>query len=215
MTAQAGDTSPLPAAGALRRNFRLLRRRIADAERRAAERAIRRELCRLGLWRRERHVGIYLGLPDEVDLRPCFDDAWARGARLYVPKIRNWRSGEMSFVPLDRDTPLRRNRWRIEEPEALRRVPLLRLDAVLVPLVAFDARGHRLGMGAGFYDRALRRRRERGLALRRPRLIGVAYAIQQVAAIDQAPWDVALDLVVTERGVIHCDSRPSPERTRT
>jgi 5-formyltetrahydrofolate cyclo-ligase len=184
---------------------------MPPAERRAAEHAIRRELHRLGVWRRGRRIGVYLGLPGEVDLRPSFEDAWARGARLYVPRIRKLRSGEMSFVPLRPGASMRRNGFGIEEPTGHGRIPVLALDAVLVPLVAFDGRGHRLGMGAGFYDRALRRRLDRAQPFRRPRLIGIAYAIQQAAAIEQAPWDVALDLVVTERGILRCDSVPSPE----
>jgi 5-formyltetrahydrofolate cyclo-ligase len=178
-------------------------------ERRAAERAIRRELQRLGLWRRGRRIGVYLGLPGEVDLRPSFDDAWAQGALLYVPRIGNRRTGEMSFVPLCPGAAMRRNRFGIDEPVGCGRVALLTLDAVLVPLVAFDGRGHRLGMGAGFYDRALRRRLDRAQSFRRPRLVGVAYAMQQAAAIERAPWDVALDLVVTELGVVRCDDTPS------
>ena len=79
-------------------------------------------------------------------------------------------------------------------------------------LVAFDAAGNRLGMGAGYYDRALRRRLERSTPWRRPRLIGVAYACQQVPAIPASPWDVPLDLVVTERGVI-VPARPTIQRT--
>jgi 5-formyltetrahydrofolate cyclo-ligase len=187
----------------------MLRRGITAGERQAAERAIRRELRRLGLWRRGRRIGVYLGMPGEVDLRPAFEDAWTHGAHLYVPRIRNRRSGEMSFVPLHPGAPMRRNAFGIEEPAGTGHVASLTLDAVLVPLVAFDARGHRLGMGAGFYDRALRRRLARPQAFRRPRLLGVAYAMQQAAAIEPAPWDVALDLVVTERGVIRCDSTPS------
>lgn len=209
MTAQAGGASPLLAPGAARRHFRALRRALPAAERAAAERAIRFELRRLGLWRRGRRVAVYLGLPGEVDLRPCFDDAWARGVRLYVPRVHRRRMGQMSFVPLLPGAPMRRNQFGIDEPTGPGRAALLSLDAVLVPLVAFDSRGHRLGMGAGFYDRALRRRLDRAQSFRRPRLIGIAYAIQQAAAIERAPWDVALDLVVTERGVIRCPSDPS------
>jgi 5-formyltetrahydrofolate cyclo-ligase len=61
-------------------------------------------------------------------------------------------------------------------------------------------------MGAGFYDRALRRRGDRTRPFRHPRLIGVAFAIQRVERIDPAPWDVALDMVVTERGVFRSGS---------
>jgi 5-formyltetrahydrofolate cyclo-ligase len=57
-------------------------------------------------------------------------------------------------------------------------------------------------MGAGFYDRALRPRLDRSQPFRRPRLIGIAYSVQQVERLDPAPWDVALDLVVTEQGVL-------------
>jgi 5-formyltetrahydrofolate cyclo-ligase len=148
---------------------------------------------------------VFLGMPDEVDLRPCFDGAWRRGVRLYVPHILSRRDGRMVFVPLEPGTALRGNAFGIAEPEhgGRGRLPLRHFDTVLVPLVGFDAQGHRLGMGAGYYDRALRQRLDRAQPFRRPRLIGIAYSVQQVARLEPAPWDVALDLVVTERGVLH------------
>jgi 5-formyltetrahydrofolate cyclo-ligase len=57
-------------------------------------------------------------------------------------------------------------------------------------------------MGAGYYDRALRHRRERSRRWRRPRLVGLAFACQELESIVPSPWDVALDVVVTEREVI-------------
>ena len=110
----------------------------------------------------------------------------------------------MVFVPLLAGAGLRGNVFGIAEPAhgSRGRIALRRLDTVLVPLVGFDAHGHRLGMGAGFYDRALRSRLDRSQPFRRPRLIGIAYAIQQVDRLEPARWDVALDLVVTERGVL-------------
>jgi 5-formyltetrahydrofolate cyclo-ligase len=116
------------------------------------------------------------------------------------------RRRTMAFVPLDGLGPPRVNAFGIDEPRApaSRRQPLLQLETVLVPLVGFDQAGHRLGMGAGFYDRALARRRDGTRAWRRPRLVGVAFACQEVPAIEPSPWDVALDVVVTERGVIRC-----------
>jgi 5-formyltetrahydrofolate cyclo-ligase len=148
-------------------------------------------------------------MPDEVDLRPCFDDAWRRGIQLYVPLILNLRQGAMTFVPLDHGAPLERNWFGIDEPPNVlhRRVSARELDVIVAPLLGFDAQCHRLGMGAGFYDRALRRRVDRDATFRRPRLVGVAYAIQQVDFIDPAPWDVALDMVVTERGVVRPSTR--------
>lgn len=210
MTAQAGGASPFPSLRETRRRLRALRRDLPDDERHAADRAIRRELARLHVWRPGRRVALFLGMPDEVDLRPCFATAWRRGVRLYVPRILSLRRGAMTFVPLDRDARLRRNRFGIEEPEVSpsRRVHALQLDTILVPLVGFDADCHRLGMGAGFYDRALQRRgRSPTSSFHHPRLIGIAYDVQRVERIEPAPWDVALDMVVSERGVYR---RPIP-----
>lgn len=212
MTAQAGGAAPLPPREA-RRRLRALRRDLPKDERRRAHVAIRRELERLQIWRPGRRVALFLGMPDEVDLRPSLATAWTRGVRLYVPLILNLRRGAMTFVPLDRDARLRPNRFGIEEPAvaASRRVQALGLDTILVPLVGFDAACHRLGMGAGFYDRALRRRgRSPESAFRHPRLIGIAYDVQRVERIEPAPWDVALDMVVTERGVYR--RPPTPPR---
>jgi 5-formyltetrahydrofolate cyclo-ligase len=189
----------------LRRQLRQRRRAISDAERRQSDRTIHASLRRLGVWQRGRRVAVFLGMPGEVDLRPCFAAAWDRGVRLYVPHILSRRDGRMAFVPLEAGTPLQGNAFGIPEPAhgARGRLPVRHFDTILVPLVGFDAQGHRLGMGAGFYDRALRSRLDRTQPFRRPRLIGIAYSVQQVARLEPASWDVALDLVVTERGVLH------------
>ncbi len=213
MTAQAGGAFPLPftTAPETRRRLRALRRGIPDDLRAAFDGAIRRELHALGVWRPGHRVAAFLGMDDEVDLRPCFDEAWRRRVRLHVPRVVGLRRGVMAFLPYDRGAMLEPNRWGIDEPIVApgRRVSALQLDTVLVPVLGFDARCHRLGMGAGFYDRALRRRRDPDQAFRRPRLVGVAYAVQEVDGIDPAPWDVALDVVVTERGVVRAPPHPA------
>ena len=214
MTAQAGGAFPLPFTTVVdtRHRLRALRRGIPHDLRAAFDGAIRRELHALGVWRPGSRVAAYLSTADEVDLRPCFDGAWRRRVRLYVPRVVGLRRGVMTFVPYERGAMLEPNRWGIDEPVVApwQRVSALQLDTVLVPVLGFDARCHRLGMGAGFYDRALRRRRDAAQAFRRPRLVGIAYAVQEVERIDPAPWDVALDVVVTERGVVH----PSPHPAR-
>jgi 5-formyltetrahydrofolate cyclo-ligase len=98
-----------------------------------------------------------------------------------------------------------RNRFGIPEPVCGQAMASRWLDLVFVPLVAFDATGTRLGLGAGFYDRALAWRHLRR-SWRGPRLIGLAYSFQQVPAIAQQPHDVHLDAVVTDRGVIRCST---------
>ena len=198
---------------ALRRRLRGLRGALHPAQRAAAERAIRATLERLGLFRRGAHVALYLPMRGEVDVRPCLAVALRRGTRLYVPRIVSRRRRRMLFAPWIEGGAHRINPFGIAEPcTAAGARPVIGLDAVVLPLVGFDAAGNRLGMGAGYFDRALRRRLDRSAPWRRPRLIGVAYACQQVPAIAASPWDVALDLIVTERGVI-VPSRPTIERT--
>lgn len=225
MTAQAGGAIPSfarPAdcmaqftaeVRAMRRRLRELRRSMRPAERAAAERAIRGALEQLGVFRRGRHVALYLPMRGEVDVRPCFEVARRRGARVYVPRIASRRRRQMLFAPWREGAGRRTNAFGIVEPgSAAGARPVIGLDVVVLPLVGFDADGNRLGMGAGYYDRALRRRLERRAAWRRPRLIGVAYACQQLPAIPASPWDVPLDLVVTERGVV-VPGRHTPQRT--
>jgi 5-formyltetrahydrofolate cyclo-ligase len=78
-------------------------------------------------------------------------------------------------------------------PEPLEHWPAARPDLLLVPLLAFDARGHRLGYGGGFYDRTI--------ALLKAPAIGIAYAGQEVASLPREPHDMALSMIVTEKGV--------------
>ena len=80
---------------------------------------------------------------------------------------------------------------------AHRRIHPLVLDLVLFPLVAFDERGNRLGMGAGYYDRTFEAVRRR-TAWRGPKRIGVAYEIQKVPSLAAADWDIRLDAIVTD-----------------
>jgi 5-formyltetrahydrofolate cyclo-ligase len=228
VTAQAGGASPLllssamttravdEAKAALRRRLRAARRALDPVARREAEQAIRRELRRSLLWRPGRRIAVYLPLPGEVDLTPSFADAWRHGVHLYVPRILDARTATMAFVPLTPDAQLCAGALGTSEPArraAHEWIDARRLDAVLVPLVGFDEHGHRLGMGAGYYDRALRHRRDRQARWRRPRLIGIAYSLQRVPSFEPSPWDVALDTVVTEHGILHC--KPSAPKART
>jgi 5-formyltetrahydrofolate cyclo-ligase len=186
-----------------RRRLRGLRRALTGEERRRAERRITAALRRLGCAARGRRVAVYLARDGEVDLSELIRAARRAGALLYAPRIINRRRRTMRFLPLRDDRALKRNWYGIDEPvhDPAIAVAPDRLDIILTPLVGFDRYGHRLGMGAGYYDHALRRRRAGRGAFRRPRLIGVAFACQETAPIATAPWDVPLNMIVTERGI--------------
>jgi 5-formyltetrahydrofolate cyclo-ligase len=188
---------------AARRRLRGLRLALETRARAAAQRAIRARLERLGLFRRGARVALYLPMPGEVDLRPCLDTALRWGTLVYVPRILSRRNRRMVFAPWAPAARARKNFFGIAEPlSAAGARSVVGIDVVILPVVGFDRRGNRLGMGAGYYDRALSRRRDVMRPWRRPRLVGVAFACQELPAIPVSPWDVPLDLVVTERGVI-------------
>ena len=179
-------------------------------ERHDAERRIVAALRRLGYARRGRRIAVYLARDGEVDLAGLIRTARRSGAQLYAPRITSRRRRTIRFLPLQADDPLHHNWYGIAEPAAGETaIPLHRLDAVLTPLVGFDRAGYRLGMGAGYYDRALHRRLVAGRAWHRPRIVGIAFACQESDALVAAPWDVPMDLVVTELGVLR------PVRGRT
>src|SRR5262245_10172698 len=172
---------------ALRRRLRAARRAVPAAVRPTAAAAIDRALARLGLPRPGSRVSAFHPFDGEIDPRVVLRRAEALGCRVYYPVVTSLRSRRMRFVASSgdagRDTIS--PRW---------------LDLVLVPLVGFDARGHRLGMGAGLYDRHFAFLRQRR-AWRRPLLVGVAFDVQRVERLAEADHDVQLWGVVTERGV--------------
>ena len=146
-------------------------------------------------------VAVYAPLPSELDTAPLVRLALRHGCHVYLPRITDLRRRRMQFV--ESGGPMRRNHLGILEPVRLRRMSPRRLDLVFVPLVGFDARGMRLGMGAGYYDRAFAFLRLRH-HWTHPRLIGVAYSFQQVPHIEGAAHDVHLNVVVTDKGAITC-----------
>jgi 5-formyltetrahydrofolate cyclo-ligase len=204
---------PTPEIRALRRRLRALRRSLPRDERQKAERAIGNALRHLKLLRRGHRVALYLAMAGEVDLQPTIEAAWQAGCLLHAPRIASRRRGKMLFVPFLPGARLRANpnAYGIAEPvaSAAAAISPRNLDVVLMPVVGFDRHGNRLGMGAGYYDRALRHLRGGSRRWRRPRLVGLAFACQEVERIVPSTWDIPLDVVVTERGVI-VPERPRP-----
>jgi 5-formyltetrahydrofolate cyclo-ligase len=184
----------------LRRRFRNLRRAIPDEIQAEHATAVARQFFAAGLGWRARRIGLYMANDGEIDLAPLADRLRRARRQIALPVIRGGtgRAPLLEFYRWDVDAPMMLNRYGIPEPApGAAFLPALALDLLLMPLVAFDRHGTRLGMGAGFYDRFLG-----GIApALRPRLIGVAHEVQRShARLPAAPWDVPLDGILTERG---------------
>ena len=165
-----------------------------DVERVSA--AVARHVVDLPELARATRIAAYRAIRGEIDCDPIVQWAWQSGRRVYLPVTQPPRT--MTFARWGRDDGFVTSRFGIDEPlPTARRVARERLDVVLVPLVAFDHDGTRLGHGAGYYDAAFASRRSPRRA--RPVLVGLAHAFQEVDHIDRREWDVPLDIVVTER----------------
>lgn len=198
MTAQAGSIiTPPQDLRALRRQLRAERRQLPADVRAAADRAIQAALIHLPEFRRAQRIAIYLPFDGEPSLTRVVAAATQRGKQLYAPVLRNLT---MTFAQLTSDARLSSNFFGILEPSDDTRIDARELDLVLTPLVAFDGRGVRLGVGRGYYDRCFRFLSSR-LHWRRPKLFGIAYELQRLPYIAARSWDVPLAGVVTEAGV--------------
>jgi len=199
MTAHAGGAALLSERSRLRAQLRARRRAVPLHERVSASRQFARILRRSHLLRPGQRIALYLAHDHEADPQLIARLARRYRCRVYLPAIVDYRRRRMEFRLYASDTRLRPNRYGIAEPErAAPRIAVRHLDLILLPLVGVDAHGTRLGTGAGFYDRCLHHLRA-GRRWRRPRLIGVAYDFQRVAALTAGGWDVPLDALLTEK----------------
>lgn len=151
-----------------------------------------------------RRVALYAPGDGELDPSPLIDALIARHRMVALPVVLPDRL--LGFYRYTPATKLIANRYGLAEPDSRTSAFIDRrtLDAVLVPLVAFDAKGHRIGMGGGYFDTTFADPRQR------PLLIGLAHSLQQVEAVPTQPWDVPLDAVVTELGLLICSARGAP-----
>ena len=196
------DSSLQRSRAALRADLRRARRSISSAERARCARRVTLFADRSGLLHPALRVGLYLSLPEELQTGALLALARRRGCRIYLPRIDAApESRSMQFVGYG--TRVRHNRFGIPEPRGAALPSARLLDVLFIPLVGFDRRGNRLGMGGGYYDRALAFTRASAPGAR-PLLVGLAYALQQFDRIERAAHDVPLDMVITERAIVHC-----------
>lgn len=194
-------TEPAPLSRPhLRRMLRKARRALTPSEQRQAAHGLYRQLAQHPLFRRAKHVSLYLPTDGEIDPRLLLRAAQRRGKATYLPVLSAWPRTKMVFQRVRPGEKLMPNRFRILEPRvnAKRQRKVWTLDLVLLPLVGFDDAGGRLGMGGGFYDRSLAylaRRQD----WRKPRLLGLAHECQKVERLAQASWDVPLAGTVTDK----------------
>lgn len=152
------------------------------------------QLLNLPLFSNAQTVGVYLDFRGEMRTDAIIGHLLQRHQHVFLPLIR----GEsLVFARHKSADDLCKNRYGILEPTAsATRCDASTLDLLLMPLVAFDRSGNRLGMGGGYYDKTL------GSMQNKPLLIGLAHAFQEVSLLNSEPWDVPLNGIATEQELI-------------
>ncbi len=152
-------------------------------------------------YRNSSHIACYLANDGEIDPAPLIEHAWFAGKNIYLPVLSPIKNS-LYFAPYEENTRFRHNRFNIAEPicQPSNWLRASQLDLLLLPLVAFDDSGNRVGMGGGFYDRTLAYLQNRRY-WRKPVLMGLAHEIQKVAPLKTQRWDIPLDYAATEKQV--------------
>lgn len=190
-----------PGRAALRAQLRQRRADLSAAERIAAAQGLVEQLEQVPEFLTDQRIAGYWAIAGELPLAALMQGLRARGQTWHLPVIGADR--QLRFAPWQPRAELTTNRYGIPEPVCAADALLApeQLDVVLLPLLGFDRRGHRLGFGGGYYDRSFAFLRDR-TDVGKPVLVGVGYALQEVAAIEAEPWDVRLDYIATERELI-------------
>lgn len=140
-------------------------------------------------------VSGFAAINDEINPAPLMTWLQAEGFRLALPVMQG-RGKPLLMRAWTPGDAMNAAAWGIAEP--MDDKPAVDPDILLVPLLAFDARGYRLGYGGGFYDRTLAARA--ALPASKPRVIGVGYGLAAIASIHPLPHDIPMDVVITEHG---------------
>lgn len=148
-------------------------------------------------------VALYLSNESELDTSLLIKELWTKNHLVYLPVIHPFNGTTLYFQRYEENSPMRANRYAILEPKlnCSQICPLQDLDYLLMPLVAFDSHGNRLGMGGGFYDKTLARYHNENW--QKPQLIGLAHQCQHVESLPVEPWDVPLNFIITPHKIYH------------
>ena len=188
----------------LRQRLADQRRALTPPQRIAAAQGLRRSLEQLPEYLTDARVAGYWASHGELPLNLVIPPLATRGQQFLLPVIG--QDKHLRFAPWQSGEDVQPNRYGIPEPATPKELlEPFQLDLVLVPLLGFDRRGHRLGHGGGYYDRSFAFLRKQ-MRPTEPLLVGIGYAFQELDEIESADWDVALDFVATERELIDCST---------
>ncbi|WP_406030164.1 5-formyltetrahydrofolate cyclo-ligase [Succinivibrio sp.] len=178
----------------LRQKILAKRRQVTAKESAQAGLSILKTIMQMNVFKRTVNVASYISLSGELCTQDMNEYFMTRH-HLCLPFMVTGLKGKMDFYSFKKGDELVENRFHILEPKNLPEnlISEDKIDVIIVPLVAFDNKGNRMGMGGGYYDRMLKKVRKDCL------VIGVAYEFQLVDELLVEEWDMPMDIVITEK----------------
>ncbi len=144
-------------------------------------------------------IATYIPINGEVGTYLLIEQAWQRNKEIYLPVLFTSKYQPLKFAKFVPGAKLILNRYGIPEPDICpaKYKTAKQMNLMLIPVVAFDPECKRIGMGGGYYDRALAFKKLRQANIR-PHLLGLAYEFQKIESIKANSWDMALNMIVTD-----------------
>ncbi len=186
---------------ALRQRVLNARDQMSSTERASESARCIARLLELDAYRQSQMLLAYVGFSTEIDTLPLLAKARADGKIVVLPRMlprSASRPASLALHRVDRDDDLVAGLWGIREPAAdAPGVELAALDLIVIPGVAFDANGGRLGYGKGYYDQLLLGRRDRNS--RRPTVVALAFECQIIDVVPMTDRDEKIDVLITSQ----------------
>jgi len=189
----------------IRQHIRYLRKNLStELQRTEAVRLLER-LQNIERVKSSKNIGVYLANDGELDLTPFIHWCWENNIKTYLPVIHPFCKGHLLFLNFHLTSNMVTNKYGIKEPKlnVTDVIPVNQLDAILAPLVAFDEKGNRLGMGGGYYDRTLATWYNNRNTCNKPYPIGLAHDCQKIENIPIERWDIPLPEIITPSQHFH------------
>lgn len=173
----------------IRRKIKALRTMLPEADKQSAAEEVFSRLEQTAAFMMAERILMYHSLPDELPTH-AFLRKWSGTKRFYLPRVNGVN---LEILPYE-ESRLELGSFHIEEPTGNETVDSSEIELIIVPAVAYDRQGNRLGRGKGFYDRLL--------ATTKASKIGVGYDFQLVDSLPTEEHDVPMDIVITQSVVI-------------
>jgi 5-formyltetrahydrofolate cyclo-ligase len=181
----------------IRSSIRQQRNKISQSDSIRAGASLAAKLKASNQINNHQNIACFISFDGEISTQSTLSLVEQSGAHCFLPKLKPYKPNRLWFMPYRSNQATTNNKFGIPEVDLSvdNALPVSKLDAVLLPLVAFDLQGNRLGMGGGFYDATFSHLRT---SKSRPKFIGLAYELQKIESLPSDSWDLPLDGVCTE-----------------